>query len=106
MWPKKFSEGWGRELATRGVDGKTNPWEKFVEAWKSMVCMGRTEGLRAAEGGERGSWGKRISGQTLECVKDANNKSHHLLPVCYLFHSITLRVKSNWPHFTYQRMER
>ena len=106
MWPKKFSEGWGRELATRGVDGKTNSWENFVEAWKSMVCMGRTEGLRAAEGGERGSWGKRISGQTLECVKDANNKSHHLLPVCYLFHSITLRVISNWPHFTYQRMER
>ena len=55
MWPKKFSEGWGWELATRGVDGKTNSWEKFVEAWKSVVCMGRTEGLRAAEGGERGA---------------------------------------------------
>ena len=64
MWPKKFSEGWGWELATRGVDGKTNSWEKFVEAWKSVVCMGRTEGLRAAEGGERGSWGMVSTHQT------------------------------------------
>ena len=78
----------GKRILGRNLWKRGSPWFVWAGLRGSVQLKEESEGA-----GEKGFLAR------LGCVKDANNKSHHLLPVCYLFHSITESHKQLAPFY-------